>query len=69
MRWIFENDKAQFDYCNAKIGGARDGYTWHHSLEPGIMQLVETGIHNMYTHNGNERQACGLKAKGKEKIK
>lgn len=57
------SDKAQFDYCNAKIGGARDGYTWHHSLEPGIMQLVETGIHNMYTHNGG--RTTGMWAEGK----
>lgn len=49
--WL-KSDAVQFGYCNNQIGGAMEGYTWHHSETPGIMQLIPTGIHNMITHNG-----------------
>ena len=45
-------DAEQFKWLNEQIGGAVEGYTWHHTEIPGKMQLVPTGIHNVTTHNG-----------------
>ena len=45
-------DSQQFQWLNKQIGGELPGYTWHHTEMPGQMQLVPTGIHNVYTHNG-----------------
>ena len=47
-----KSDKEQFDWLNKQIGGKVSGYTWHHTEEPGKMQLVPTGIHNITPHNG-----------------
>ena len=46
------SDAEQFKWLNEQIGGAMEGYTWHHTEVPGKMQLVPTGIHNITTHNG-----------------
>lgn len=35
------------------------GYTWHHSENPGKMQLVETKIHAMSGHTGGNSIWCG----------
>lgn len=29
-----------------------EGYTWHHHQEDGLMQLVPSGVHRAYKHNG-----------------
>lgn len=47
-----ESDVIQFKWLDDKIGGRPDGYTWHHSEINGQMELVPTGIHNIYHHNG-----------------
>ncbi len=47
-----ESNAKQFAWLNKQIGGAKKGYTWHHSEMPGVMQLVPFGIHNITTHNG-----------------
>ena len=47
-----ETDSVQFKWLDRKIGGRPDGYTWHHSEKDGQMELVPTGIHNVYYHNG-----------------
>jgi len=46
------SDKVQFEWLNKQIGGKKAGYTWHHTEEPGKMELVPTGIHNITAHNG-----------------
>jgi hypothetical protein len=46
------SDDVQFRYLDKLIGGHREGYTWHHSHIPGRMELVPTGIHDMYFHHG-----------------
>ena len=45
-------DQVQFDWLNEQIGGKVEGYVWHHSEEPGKMELVPFGIHHSVTHNG-----------------
>lgn len=45
-------DSEQFDWLNKKIGGAREGMTWHHIEILGKMELVPFGIHNITSHNG-----------------
>ena len=47
-----ETDAVQFKWLDEKIGGRPQGYTWHHSEKAGRMELVPTGIHNVYHHNG-----------------
>ena len=47
-----ESDSVQFRWLDNKIGGRPAGYTWHHSETTGQMELVPTGIHNIYNHNG-----------------
>ncbi len=47
-----ESDAVQFKWLDDKIGGRPEGYTWHHSEIDGQMELVPTGIHNVYNHNG-----------------
>ena len=46
------SDVEQFAWLNEQIGGKVEGYTWHHTETPGIMELVPTGIHDVTTHNG-----------------
>ena len=48
----FESDAVQFKWLDDKIGGRPEGYTWHHTEINGQMELVPTGIHNVYNHNG-----------------
>ena len=45
-------DAVQFKWLDDKIGGRPAGYTWHHSEKSGQMELVPTGIHSVYNHNG-----------------
>lgn len=45
-------DQVQFDWLNEPIGGKVEGYVWHHTEEPGKMELVPYGIHHSVTHNG-----------------
>ena len=47
-----ETDSVQFKWLDRKIEGRPEGYTWHHSEKDGQMELVPTGIHNVYYHNG-----------------
>lgn len=57
-----ETDKVQFAYLNKiykeytlrEFGKEETtkGFTWHHTLESGVMQLVPFGIHNIIPHNG-----------------
>lgn len=49
--WL-ESDYIQFKYLNEQIKGEVEGYTWHHTEDPGWMELVPYGIHNMVPHNG-----------------
>ena len=49
--WL-KTDKEQFEWLNNKIGGFREGMTWHHTEIPGKMELVPFGIHNITPHNG-----------------
>ncbi|MFS9171697.1 HNH endonuclease [Streptococcus infantis] len=49
--WL-KTDKEQFEWLNNKIGGFREGMTWHHTEIPGQMELVPFGIHNVIPHNG-----------------
>lgn len=60
--WLM-SDAKQFEWLNDQIGGAVDGYTWHHTEIPGKMELVPTGIHNITTHNGG--RTVGLWADAK----
>jgi toxin YxiD len=46
------SDKEQFKWLDDKIGGHREGMTWHHTEVPGKMELVPYGIHNIIPHNG-----------------
>ncbi len=46
------NNKKQFKWLNEQIGGKREGYTWHHTEIPGVMQLVPRGVHMITSHNG-----------------
>jgi hypothetical protein len=46
------SDDVQFRYLDNLIGGRPIGYTWHHSHISGRMELVPTGIHQMYFHEG-----------------
>ena len=48
----FESDAVQFEWLDDKIGGRPKGYTWHHSEVDGQMELVPTGVHRVYHHNG-----------------
>lgn len=45
-------DTAQFKWLDEAAGGHWDGYTWHHTEVPGVMQRVPFGIHSIYDHNG-----------------
>lgn len=47
-----ETDAVQFKWLDDKIGGRPVGYTWHHTEVSGQMELVPTGVHNVYNHNG-----------------
>ena len=49
--WL-KTDKEQFEWLNNKIGGFREGMTWHHTEIPGKMELVPFGLHNITPHNG-----------------
>jgi hypothetical protein len=47
----------QFRYLNNQLFGTSEtpkGYTWHHTEQPGKMQLVEYGIHSATDHVGGE---------------
>jgi len=46
------SNAAQFKWLNEAAGGRLEGYTWHHTETPGVMQRVPTGVHNIYPHNG-----------------
>lgn len=35
-----------------RIGGAPDGYTWHHDAEKGKMQLIDSDMHGDLRHTG-----------------
>ena len=47
-----ESDAVQFKWLDEQIGGRLQGYTWHHLEISGQMELVPTGVHNIYNHNG-----------------
>ena len=47
-----ETDKVQFKWLDDQIGGRPKGYTWHHAEINGQMELVPTGVHRVYHHNG-----------------
>ena len=47
-----ESDSMQFRWLDEQIGGRPIGFTWHHFEIAGYMDLVPTGIHNIYNHNG-----------------
>jgi hypothetical protein len=87
--WLVDDD-TQFKWLNSEIkkknpnlfpigyvGEKVPGTTWHHSEIPGNMQLVPTGIHNIYTHNGgrstgnwacaSRKKSTGKKRRGKSK--
>jgi hypothetical protein len=87
--WLVDDD-TQFKWLNSEIkkknpnlfpigyvGEKVPGTTWHHSEIPGNMQLVPTGIHNIYTHNGgrstgnwacaSRKKNTGKKRRGKSK--
>jgi A nuclease of the HNH/ENDO VII superfamily with conserved WHH len=46
------SDTEQFAYLDKLIGGRPPGYTWHHSEVPGRMELIPSGIHRVYPHEG-----------------
>ena len=46
------SDDVQFKWLDEHAGGRMDGYTWHHTETPGVMQRVPYGIHNITNHNG-----------------
>ena len=46
------SDVKQFKWLDDQIGGPVEGYTWHHTENPGEMELVPFGYHNITTHNG-----------------
>jgi len=56
------SDSVQFTYLNNMIGGKVEGQVWHHTLNPGKMQSVPFGIHNVTDHNGG--RTAGLWAEG-----
>lgn len=56
-------DAEQFRWLDEQIGGAVDGYTWHHTEIPGKMELVPTGIHNITIHNGGRTAGMWADAK------
>ena len=47
-----KSDAVHIKWLDNKIGGRPKGHTWHHSEKAGQMELVPTGIHNVYHHNG-----------------
>lgn len=47
-----ESDAVQFKWLDEQIGGRLQGYTWHHLEISSQMELVPTGVHNIYNHNG-----------------
>ncbi len=49
--WQWSNGR-QFDWLDKQRGGTLLGYTWHHTEIPGKMELVPSGIHHVYPHNG-----------------
>lgn len=49
--WLYSDTKL-FPLLDQRIGGRPKGYVWHHTERPGVMQLVEYGIHNVTPHNG-----------------
>ena len=52
-------DDQQFNYLNQQFGGTQPpGYTWHHHQDPGRMQLVAFGVHNMTSHHGGRDVWC-----------
>lgn len=46
------SDAEQFKWLDAQIGDRPAGYVWHHSENPGRMELVPYGVHNIVAHNG-----------------
>ena len=46
------SDEEQFKWLYGQIGGEIEGTTWNHSYQTGKMDLMPTGIHMMYFHNG-----------------
>ncbi len=36
----------------AGLDSTPEGYTWHHNQEPGVMQLVDRGVHAATGHTG-----------------
>ena len=50
--WWLKKDDVQFAWLDAAAGGKLDGYTWHHTETPGVMQRVPYGIHRIYSHDG-----------------
>jgi A nuclease of the HNH/ENDO VII superfamily with conserved WHH len=47
------SSQSQETFLNGQIpGGKPKGYTWHHSENPGRMELVPLGVHNAYDHVG-----------------
>jgi hypothetical protein len=62
------SDSNQFNICNKRFKekygiDVPEGYTWHHTLEPGCMELIRTGVHRCFPHNG--ARTCGQWAEGK----
>ena len=51
-------DDDQLDYLDTLAGGQLNGYTWHHTTTPGVMQRVPFGVHNVYNHQGG--RSAGL---------
>ena len=49
--WL-KKDDVQFAWLDAQAGGKLEGYTWHHTETPGVMQRVPYGVHRVYNHNG-----------------
>uniref|UniRef100_UPI0013C303B3 HNH endonuclease n=2 Tax=Bacteria TaxID=2 RepID=UPI0013C303B3 len=35
-----------------KYGETPDGYVWHHSEQPGVLQLVDKDLHDKSGHTG-----------------
>lgn len=54
-KWL-ESDRQQFKWLDDQIGGPVEGYTWNHTLNPGEMQLVPFGYHNITSHNGGRTE-------------
>jgi A nuclease of the HNH/ENDO VII superfamily with conserved WHH len=57
--WL-SSDKVQFAWLNSRLPGGQkpEGFTWHHSDEPGRMELVPFGVHNILDHEGG--RASGM---------